>query len=90
LGSSFFYLAHSLVFAAFDTEQNNKIKNKPTQMARRTRRMLQPSQSKPTPHKKANDKTNPTTPKKAKTKTARAKTLRKPAATLTTILSLIV
>jgi hypothetical protein len=36
--------------------------------------MLRPSQSRPTPPKKAKAKTKPTPPKKAKTKNARAKT----------------
>jgi hypothetical protein len=65
LGFFFFYSAHSLAFAAFDEE--------PTKMAR-TRRRIQPFQSKPIPPKKFKANTKPTSPKKVTVKTARAKT----------------
>jgi hypothetical protein len=63
LGCLIFYSAHSLLFAAFDTEQN---KSNPTKRAPRTRRTPRPKTS------KANTKTNPTPSNKAK---AKAKTV---------------
>jgi hypothetical protein len=44
--TSFSYSAHSLHFAAFDTEPEKKIKNNPTKMAK-TRRTPRPKTAKP-------------------------------------------